>query len=110
MSDYLKACAVADVPDEGAIRVVVAGVPMAIVRSEGTIYSIFDVCSHQDVPLSEGDVEDGGIECWLHGSRFDLRTGKPSGPPATAPVAVYAVRVEGDDVLVDLDTPLDPTD
>jgi 3-phenylpropionate/trans-cinnamate dioxygenase ferredoxin subunit len=102
MSDYLKACAVADVPDEGAIRVVVAGVPMAIVRSEGTIYSIFDVCSHQDVPLSEGDVEDGGIECWLHGSRFDLSTGRPTSLPATRPVPVYPVKIDGDDVLVAL--------
>ena len=110
MSDYLKACAVADVPDEGAVRVVVGGVPMAIVRSEGQVYAIFDVCSHQDVPLSEGEVEGGTIECWLHGSRFDLRTGKPSGPPATEPVAVYAVQVDGDDVLVDVAAPLGSAD
>ena len=102
MSDYLKACAVADVPDEGAIRVIVNGVPLAIVRSDGDIYAIFDVCSHQDVPLSEGDVEDGGIECWLHGSRFDLTTGRPTSLPATRPVPVYPVKIDGDDVLVAL--------
>jgi 3-phenylpropionate/trans-cinnamate dioxygenase ferredoxin subunit len=102
MSDYLKACAVADVPDQGAIRAVVAGVPLAIVRSDGEIYAIFDVCSHQDVPLSEGDVEDGGIECWLHGSRFDLSTGRPTSLPATRPVPVYPVKIDGDDVLVAL--------
>ena len=49
------------------------------------------------------DVEDGTIECWLHGSRFDLRTGKPCGLPATKPVATYSVTVEGDDVLVKLE-------
>jgi 3-phenylpropionate/trans-cinnamate dioxygenase ferredoxin subunit len=102
MSDYLKACAVADVPDEGAIRVVLAGVPLAIVRSEGNVYAIFDVCSHQDVPLSEGDVEEGSIECWLHGSRFDLSTGRPTSLPATRPVPVYPVKIDGDDVLVAL--------
>ena len=102
MSDYLKACAVADVPDEGAIRVIVSGVPLAVVRSDGEIYAIFDVCSHQDVPLSEGDVEDGGIECWLHGSRFDLTTGRPTSLPATRPVPVYPVKIDGDDVLVAL--------
>ena len=53
---------------------------------------------------------DSGIECWLHGSRFDLRTGKPSGPPATEPVAVYAVQVDGDDVLVDVAAPLGSAD
>jgi 3-phenylpropionate/trans-cinnamate dioxygenase ferredoxin subunit len=102
MSDYQKACAVADVPDEGAVRVVVGGIPMAIVRSEGTVYAIFDVCSHQDVPLSEGEVDDGTIECWLHGSRFDLATGRPTGLPATRPVPVYPVKIDGDDVLVAL--------
>ncbi|MDX6258107.1 MAG: 3-phenylpropionate/trans-cinnamate dioxygenase ferredoxin component [Frankiales bacterium] len=102
MSDYHKACAVADVPDEGAIRVIVGGVPLAIVRSEGEVYAIYDVCSHQDVPLSEGDVEDGAIECWLHGSRFDLSTGRPIGLPATKPVPVYPVKIDGDDVLVAL--------
>ena len=102
MSDYQKACAVADVPDEGAVRVVVGGVPLAVVRSEGTIYAIFDVCSHQDVPLSEGEVEDGTIECWLHGSRFDLSSGRPTSLPATRPVPVYPVKIDGDDVLVAL--------
>ncbi|MDX6230786.1 MAG: 3-phenylpropionate/trans-cinnamate dioxygenase ferredoxin component [Frankiales bacterium] len=102
MSDYHKACAVADVPDEGAIRVIVGGIPLAIVRSEGEVYAIYDVCSHQDVPLSEGDVEDGAIECWLHGSRFDLSTGRPIGLPATKPVPVYPVKIDGDDVLVAL--------
>jgi 3-phenylpropionate/trans-cinnamate dioxygenase ferredoxin subunit len=47
-------------------------------------------------------VEDGQIECWLHGSCFDLRTGKPSGLPATRPIPVYPVKIEGDDVLVSL--------
>jgi 3-phenylpropionate/trans-cinnamate dioxygenase ferredoxin subunit len=102
MSDYTKACAVADVPDEGAIRVVVGGVPLAVVRSDGEVYAIFDVCSHQDVPLSEGDVEEGAIECWLHGSRFDLATGRPTSLPATRPVPVYPVKIDGDDVLVAL--------
>jgi 3-phenylpropionate/trans-cinnamate dioxygenase ferredoxin subunit len=46
------------------------------------------------------------LECWLHGSRFDLRTGEPTGLPATVPVGVYAVTIEGDDVLVDISAPL----
>jgi 3-phenylpropionate/trans-cinnamate dioxygenase ferredoxin subunit len=83
---------------------------IAVVRDGEDWYAIDDECSHAAIPLSEGDVEGCEIECWLHGSRFDLRTGKPSGPPATAPVAVFAVRVEGDDVLVDLDSPLSSTD
>ena len=69
-------------------------------RSAGEVYAIHDVCSHADVALSEGEVEDQTIECWLHGSRFDLRTGRPTGLPATEPVPVYPVKIDGDDVYV----------
>jgi 3-phenylpropionate/trans-cinnamate dioxygenase ferredoxin subunit len=98
--DFKRACSVKDVPDGGATRVVIDGVPVAIVRSEGEIYAIHDVCSHANVALSEGEVEDQTIECWLHGSRFDLVTGRPTGLPATKPVPVYPVKIDGDDVLV----------
>ena len=56
-------------------------------------------------PLSEGDVDGCTIECWLHGSRFDLRTGKPTGLPATDRSPSIPSKIDGDDVLVDLDTP-----
>ena len=99
----MRACSLNDVPEEGAIRVLLEGKPICIARSQGEVFAVHDVCSHADVALSEGDVEDGTVECWLHGSRFDLRTGKPTGLPATKPVATYAVTVEGDDVLVKLE-------
>jgi nitrite reductase/ring-hydroxylating ferredoxin subunit len=92
-----------EIPEEGAHRVVLDGIPICLARSEGEVYAINDVCSHADVSLSEGEVEDSTIECWLHGSRFDLRTGKPCGLPATKPVATYQVVVEGDDVHVKLE-------
>jgi 3-phenylpropionate/trans-cinnamate dioxygenase ferredoxin component len=101
--DFKRACSVKDVPDGGALRVVIDGVPVAVVRSEGEIYAIHDVCSHANVALSEGEVEDQTIECWLHGSRFDLVTGRPTGLPATKPVPVYPVKIDGDDVLVAVD-------
>jgi len=58
------------------------------------------------VRLSEGDVEDCEIECWLHGSTFSLETGAPLNLPATEPVPVYPVTIDGDDVLVDVANPL----
>ena len=100
MADYVKAATVEDVPDGGALRVTIGDVPIAIVRSDGEIYAIHDVCSHANVSLSEGEIEDQTIECWLHGSRFDLVTGRPTGLPATQPVPVYPVKIDGDDVLV----------
>lgn len=102
MSDYQRACALADVPETGALRVVLDGVPISVVRSDGEIYAIYDVCSHQEVSLAEGEVEDGTIECWLHGSAFDLRTGAPTSLPATKPVPVYPTKLDGDDVFVSL--------
>ena len=103
MSDFVRACSVENVPDDGAYRVVLNGTPISVVRSDGDIYAIYDVCSHADVSLSEGDVEGTTIECWLHGSRFDLTSGKPIGLPATRPVPVYPVKIDGDDVLVRLE-------
>ena len=99
-----RACALADIPDGAAVRVEFGDEPVCVVNTEGEVFAIRDVCSHQDVPLSEGDVEGTTVECWLHGSRFDLRTGKPTGLPATVPVPVYDTKIEGDDVLVRLES------
>ncbi len=102
----IRVCAVADVAAESAIAVEVGRDDLAIVQSKGVFYAIADECSHAAIPLSEGDVGDGEIECYLHGSRFDLRTGEPLGLPATEPVAVYRCEISGDDVLVDVSAPL----
>ena len=102
---FERVCALSDVKEPGSLRVELADVDIAVVRFEGEVYAIEDLCSHAEVPLSEGDVEEfkgaPTIECWLHGSCFDLRTGEPTNLPATEPVAVYPVRVEGEDVYVD---------
>ena len=99
---FMRACALSDLPAEGVIGVEVAGEPVAIARAEGEVYAIRDVCSHAEVPLSEGEIYDHTVECWLHGSCFDLRTGKPTGPPASRPLGTYSVTIDGDDVYVAL--------
>jgi 3-phenylpropionate/trans-cinnamate dioxygenase ferredoxin subunit len=99
---FVKACALADVPDEGALAVEIDDTPVAVVRIGAEVFALRDVCSHAEVALSEGEVYDHTIECWLHGSCFDLRTGKPTNPPATRPVPTYPVKIEGDDVYVSL--------
>ncbi|WP_329179971.1 non-heme iron oxygenase ferredoxin subunit [Streptomyces sp. NBC_01477] len=97
---YVRVCALGDLEEDTPHRVEIDGVPVSVVRTEGDVFAINDICSHSNVSLSEGEVEDCQIECWLHGSSFDLRTGKPSGLPATRPVPVYPVKIVGDDVLV----------
>jgi len=88
-----------------ARRFEVAGRPVAVVRIEDDVYAIGDVCSHQNISLAEGEVdaEERTIECWKHGSEFALESGEALTLPATRPVPVYDVRVEGDDIVVIID-------
>lgn len=98
-----RACSLQDLPEEGALKVHLDGKDICVARSNGNVYAIADTCSHADVSLAEGEVEDGTVECWLHGSRFDLRTGAPTGLPAIKSVPTYSVIIEGEDVLVKLE-------
>lgn len=102
---FSRACSTADVATGKAFGTVVDGVPVAVVSTDEGWFAIHDECSHAAVPLSEGDVDDCHLECWMHGSRFDLRTGVPDALPATIPVPVYPISIDGDDVLVDVENP-----
>ena len=104
MSELHVACDLADLEPNKPVAVDIAGEPVAVVKQGDEIYAIRDVCSHAEVPLSEGDVGPGPhISCWLHGSEFDLRTGDPDAPPAFEPVPVFETSVEsreGKDVVM----------
>jgi 3-phenylpropionate/trans-cinnamate dioxygenase ferredoxin subunit len=106
MTPFAGAARMSDVSDQAPLPVVVDGVEIALVRCGDEVFAIRDECSHAAIPLSEGDVGDCEIECWLHGSRFDLRTGEPIGLPATVPVPVYPTKLDGDDVLVNVHEPI----
>ncbi|WP_435745196.1 non-heme iron oxygenase ferredoxin subunit [Nocardioides sp. SYSU DS0663] len=93
---FQRACAAADVPTDEALGVTVGRYDVAIARDGDDFYAVQDLCSHAAVALSEGEVADCAVECWLHGSRFDLRSGKPTGLPATEPVATFPVEVRDD--------------
>jgi 3-phenylpropionate/trans-cinnamate dioxygenase ferredoxin subunit len=98
--DFVRACTLAALDAASPLAVEVDGVSVCLVKTDEEIFAIYDECSHASIALSEGDVDGCTIECWLHGSRFDLRTGAPSGPPATEAVPTYPVRIDGEDVLV----------
>lgn len=97
---WTRAVPLADLADESAMHLDLAGVPICLARSGGTFHALLDECSHGQVALSDGEVEDGVVECWLHGSCFDLVTGVPTGPPALVAVPVFPVRVVDDVVEV----------
>lgn len=86
-----------------AHKVMVDGVPVAVVRIEDEVFAIADTCSHADVSLSLGMVwcDTKQIECIKHGSAFNLVTGQPDTFPATQPVAVYSAKVVNDEVIVE---------
>ena len=84
-----------------AMKVVIDGLPIAVVReTSGDVHALGDRCSHGDISLSEGFVEDDTIECWAHGSKFDLASGEPRNFPAFEPVPVYSVEIDGDNIFV----------
>ena len=102
----MRLCAVDDVAPNSAHRFDVEGRRICLVRIGDDFYAIGDRCTHADFSLSEGEIwaDEREIECWKHGSTFSLETGQPQSLPATMPVPVYRVKVEGDDVLVEVES------
>ena len=104
MSRPVRLCGADELKSGEARRFDLGSHRVALVRLGDDFYAIGDRCSHADYSLSEGEVleDDVEIECWKHGSTFDLRTGEPQSLPATRPVPVYEVVRDGDDILVGL--------
>lgn len=99
----IRICSVEDVPKGTVVAAEVDGTRIALVHGgDDVFYAVHDQCSHAAVALSEGEVEGCTLECWLHGSRFDLRTGQPTGLPATEPVPVFPVEIRDGAVYVSL--------
>ena len=98
----VRVCGLDELVDTEASRFVLDGVPIAVVKdASGEVFAIGDTCTHGDISLAEGFVEEDTLECWAHGSKFSLRSGKPLTLPAYEPVPVYQVEVSGGDVLID---------
>lgn len=92
-----------DLAPGSAVRVIVEDREVCVARTEdGIVHAIDDVCTHGEVSLAEGDVAGCTVECWLHGSAFDLRSGEPTTPPAFEPVDVYACEERDGQIFVDV--------
>ncbi len=104
MATRERLCRVDDLAPGTARRFDVGRHRIALVRIGDDFYAVGDRCSHADFSLSEGEVwpDELEIECWKHGSTFSLKTGEPQSLPATRPVPVYDIRVEGEEVWVEL--------
>ena len=103
-------CKFDDLKSNSATRFDVNGVPVAVVRLGDDVYAIGDTCSHAEVSLSEGEVwaDEKALECWKHGSRFDVVTGEPITLPATQPVPVFVARVVDGNVEITIEVAGEP--
>ncbi|RFA21240.1 non-heme iron oxygenase ferredoxin subunit [Subtercola boreus] len=100
-----RICALEELNPNEAVRVEIDGVAIALVKdSSGECFAIGDTCTHGDISLAEGFVEDDTLECWAHGSKFSLLTGKPLTLPAYEPVPVYELSIVDGDVYIDPST------
>jgi len=104
MPGFVKLATIRDIPENGMCAAEYGGLRIALYNVDGQIYATSDVCSHAYAELSEGflDTDDCTIECPLHGSRFDICTGAVLSLPAYEPIATYPVRIEGEDVFVEI--------
>ena len=98
--EFVKVARVDEIAPETALRVEVGDEPIAVFNLDGEFYAICDTCSHEEASLSDGDIFGDVVECPLHGSQFDIRTGKALTLPAVLPVASYDVKVEDGDIFV----------
>ena len=100
----LLVCPLAALPRGDARRVDVTP-PIAVFHTEeGELFALDDTCTHQDASLADGWVEGCEVECPLHASKFDLRTGAVDAPPAKRPVRAHRVVVQDDSIFVELST------
>ena len=100
MHDFVAVAKLNEI-EEGRVKVVrVEDAPIGVTKVEGEFFAFADVCTHDDGPVAEGELDEYVIECPRHGAKFDIRTGKVKQLPAVVPIPVYAVKVEGDAVLV----------
>ncbi|MGI8586220.1 MAG: non-heme iron oxygenase ferredoxin subunit [Chloroflexia bacterium] len=107
MPEWVRVADASALPPGEKMAVAVAGEEIAFFNVDGEVYAIGDICTHAEASLAEGDFYDNMVECPLHGSAFDVTTGKAIGLPAMGNSGKYAVKVENGGIFVD-PTPVTP--
>ena len=103
MAEWVRVASLDECQGNGCVHAATAdGLELVLVKWEDEVFALEDRCSHQDFPLSEGEVEDGKLECVFHGAKFDIRSGKAVQLPAIKPVKTYPVDVRDGEIFVDI--------
>ncbi|HET8832393.1 MAG TPA: non-heme iron oxygenase ferredoxin subunit [Casimicrobiaceae bacterium] len=98
--DWIRVASAADVPRGGTLQVDVAGEPVCLYNLEGAFYATHDMCTHEEASLADGFIEGDCIECPLHQALFHIPSGEVRAAPATRPLRVYPIKLDGADILV----------
>ena len=102
MAEWRRVAALADVPPGKLLAVEANGDPVVLANVDGELYALEDQCSHQDYPLSEGELEDEKLECVFHGAKFDVCTGRALQLPAVRPVKTYPVEIRDEEIYIEV--------
>ncbi len=100
MTDWIKVATLAQCPPGSLRPVMVGNDPVVVANVDGAIYALQDRCSHEELPLSDGDLEGGVLVCQHHGARFAAATGAPRGLPAVKAVKSYPVEIRDDGIYI----------
>ena len=103
MSGFVTVARLSDLPENTLLPVESNGVKLVLARTGERVHALHDQCSHEEFPLSDGELDGNQVTCLMHGARFDLETGAARALPAVRPVRVYECRIEGDEIQVNLD-------
>ncbi|HKK27975.1 MAG TPA: non-heme iron oxygenase ferredoxin subunit [Gemmatimonadota bacterium] len=103
MGEFRTVAQVDDIPATGLKGLEVDGQKIVLVRQGNAVYALEDQCSHEEFPLSDGELVAGQLECALHGARFDPATGAPKALPAVKPVKTFECRVRDGRVEIRVD-------
>ena len=98
--EFIQIAPLVELIPGGRLFVEVDGKAIVIFDLAGTLFAIGDVCTHDNGPLGDGEIDDHDVICPRHGARFDIRTGKASGLPAVVDIPAYPVRIEGEMIQI----------
>ena len=97
---FIRVADTKDIPPSQMKEVQVDGESVCIANVDGKYYAINNICTHEGGPLADGTLDGYEVECPWHNSRFDVRTGEVTSPPANEPEPVYEVKIDGDYILI----------
>ena len=100
MANWIKVATLEDCPPGSLHSVMVGMDPVVLVNADGSIYALIDRCSHEDLPLSDGEMEGTVLACQYHGARFDVTSGAPRGLPAVKPIKTFPVEIREDGIYL----------